>query len=763
MILKPATNKETIPSASMIEFLQALRDVPLLRFALYAGLISSVTFGVVGSFVVARRIGYIAAGIAHSILGGIGASYYLARTYGWESWCTPMLGAVIAALASAAIIGWVSLRVKEREDTIIGAIWAFGMAVGLLFIFFTPGKAVNLDSFIFGNILFTSRGDVIATVILGAIVLTLIALFYHKLVAVCFDEEFARLRGISSKAYYLLLLGITAISMVLLVRLAGIILSLALIVLPAATASKISKRLWTIMVIATGLSMIYNVYGLALSYQLEVPTGPLIVVMGSIVYGFSFLLTRKSLGPQLERLKQWINHLKGKFSNLFITLFLSIFGLSLTVAGAREPNFVFIIADDLGWGDVDFHGGNVPTPNLAKLLAEGTELKQHYVAPVCSPTRAGLMTGRYWSRFGITTPTNNLALPFGTITLPMALREAGYQTAITGKWHLGSKPEWGPNHFGFEYSYGSLAGGVTPWSHFYKKGPYTETWHRNENLLKEEGHVTDLLTAVAIGWLQKRDPEKPFFLYVPFTAVHLPIREPENWLAKVPDTITGEVPRQYAASILHLDDSVGRIVNAVDSAALKEKTLIVFTSDNGGSTTQNNDAKYPDDQCPNGALPGNNLPYRGQKGTLYEGGTRVPTIARWPGKIPAGTSCDTPVNIVDWMPTFLSLAGYQADTACLKWDGSNIWPLLEGTGQLPQRRLYSAGPNFQSSSLREGDWKLIASKTKNTNSERFELFNLGQDPSEKNDLSQTMPNKVIELHEKLKAAAVSDNDSIASP
>ena len=279
----------------MTEFFEALRDVPLLRYSLYAGIVSSLTFGAVGSFVVTRRIGYIAAAIAHSILGGIGASFFLSRTYGWESWCTPMLGAVLAALASAAIIGWVSLRAKEREDTIISAIWAFGMAAGLLFIHFTPGKNVNLESFIFGNILLTSKSDVIATVVLGLIVLTLIALFYHKLVAVCFDEEFARLRGVSSNAYYLLLLGITAISMVMLVKLAGIILSLALIVLPAATASRFARRLWVIMAIAVVLSIIYNVGGLVLSYQMELPTGPLIVVTAAIVYGLSLL--RKPAGP----------------------------------------------------------------------------------------------------------------------------------------------------------------------------------------------------------------------------------------------------------------------------------------------------------------------------------------------------------------------------------------------------------------------------------------------------------------------------------
>ncbi len=159
-----------------------------------------------------------------------------------------------------------------------------------------------------------------------------------------------------------------------------------------------------------------------------------------------------------------------------------------------RPNIIFMIADDLGWADVEFHGGNVPTPNLNKLLSEGVELRQHYVAPVCSPTRTGFMTGRYWSRFGVTTPTNKLALPFDTVTTASVLQGVGYETCITGKWHLGSRPGWGPNHFGFDHSYGSMAGGVTPWSHFYKKGDYSVTWHRNEKLLTEKGHVTDLLT-----------------------------------------------------------------------------------------------------------------------------------------------------------------------------------------------------------------------------------------------------------------------------
>jgi arylsulfatase A-like enzyme len=432
-------------------------------------------------------------------------------------------------------------------------------------------------------------------------------------------------------------------------------------------------------------------------------------------------------------------------------------------APLSRPNIVFIIADDLGWADVGFHGGNVATPNLRKLLDEGVELRQHYVAPVCSPTRTGFMTGRYWSRFGITTPTNNLALPFGTETVASALNKTGYETCITGKWHLGSKPAWGPNHFGFDHSYGSMAGGVTPWSHFYKKGPYSTTWHRNEKLLTEEGHVTDLLANEAVQWIQDRSGDKPFFLYLPFTAVHLPIREPQAWLDRVPKEISGDVPRHYAACVLHLDDAVGRIVAALDKAGQTANTLVVFTSDNGGSTAENNDSKYPNDgdDCPNGPLPGNNLPLRGKKGDLYEGGTRVPTIARWPGKIPAGSTCGTPVHIVDWMPTFCALAGAKANAEELNWDGLDIWPALSGQGTLPQRSLYSAGPLFRSQALRDGDWKLIVFRSKDGKEDKTELFNIASDPNEKTDLFSSRPEKATELKKKLQSAASSDLDAVA--
>lgn len=442
----------------------------------------------------------------------------------------------------------------------------------------------------------------------------------------------------------------------------------------------------------------------------------------------------------------------------FGILLLSAWNVSMadSKSPATKPNIVFIIADDLGWADVAFHGGKVPTPNLNRLACEGLELTQHYVAPVCSPTRTGLMTGRCWSRFGVTNAQNERALPRDTVTLPRALKSVGYDTCLTGKWHLGSLPEQGPNHFGFDHSYGSLAGGVSPWNHRYKQGPFTQTWHRNENLLEEPGHVTDLITSEAVKWIESRGTA-PFFLYVPFTAVHLPIKEPDEWLCRVPDSITGDVPRHYAACVMHLDDSVGRIVSVLEKTCRRDNTLIVFTSDNGGSTVENNDLKYPDDNCPNGKLAGNNQPWRGEKGSLYEGGTRVPTIVSWPCRAKPG-KVHCPVQITDWMPTLCTLAGFVSDDD-LKWDGTNILPLLTDHVALSDRPLYAVAPGWRSRSLRLGGWKLIVHDEKS--SRKVELFDLAHDPGETNNQADQLPDRVQRLLSKLDEAAARDRDAVA--
>lgn len=428
-----------------------------------------------------------------------------------------------------------------------------------------------------------------------------------------------------------------------------------------------------------------------------------------------------------------------------------------TAGRARQPNIVFIIADDLGWADVGFHGGSAPTPNLDKLSREGVELSQHYVFPVCSPTRATLLSGRYCTRFGVTSPGNSRAYPFDTGTLPRALKAAGYDTCLTGKWHLGSKPEWGPNHFGFDYSYGSLAGGVGPWDHSYKKGEFARTWHRNETLVAEEGHVTDLITGEALRWLDSRGA-RPFFLYVPFTAVHLPVKEPKEWLDRVPGSISGEIARHYAACVMHLDDSVGRIVAALEKTGRREDTLVVFTSDNGGSTAENAGQTYPPDGYPEGRLPGNNMPLRGEKGSLYEGGIRVPTFVNWPGKLKPGR-IGSPLGVADWMPTFCALAGHEPDTD-LRWDGQNIWPVLSGEAVPPARLLYWAGPGFKQQAVRDGDWKLVVTKGAKDKPNKEELFDLATDPNEATDLAAQMPDKVAQLKEKLRKVAEADRDAV---
>lgn len=429
--------------------------------------------------------------------------------------------------------------------------------------------------------------------------------------------------------------------------------------------------------------------------------------------------------------------------------------LSLLQTRAEKPNLVFILIDDLGRADVSYQGGEVPTPHIDRLAKEGIIFDSHYVAPVCSPTRAGLLTGRYWSRFGVTTPTNEQALPPDTLTLPRALKSVGYETALIGKWHLGSLPEQGPNHFGFDHSYGSLAGGVGPYDHFYKKGPFSTTWHRNGQLLTEQGHVTDLITDEACKWIGDRKTA-PFFLYLPYTAVHLPVKEPDGLLSRVPDSITNEVARHYAACLIHLDDSIGRVVDALEKSGKRQNTLIVFSSDNGGSTSENNGQAYPPDGYPSGKLPGNNKPFRDEKGSVYEGGVRVTAFANWPGKLKP-TVLTTPVHIIDWMPTFCHVAGF-APAQDARWDGVNLWPHLTGSEPPATRPLYVVGPSWKSRALRHDDWKLVE-HNKSKDQVTHELYHLGNDHAEATNLAKTKPDKVEELKSLMNQVAEKDRDS----
>lgn len=267
----------------MTEFFSDLMQFSFLKYALLAGVLASVSCGIIGSYVVTRRITYIAGAIAHSVLGGMGAARYCQVVLRWE-WFHPLTGAVIAALLSAFIIGLVSLKAKQREDTVIGAVWAIGMAAGIMFIFKTPGYNENLMSYLFGNILMVSRGDIWLMAGLDLMIIVLVMLFYNKFLAVCFDEEFALLRGVRVEGYYLLLLCLTALTVVLLLNVVGIVMVIALLTLPPATAGFFSKRLWRMMILSILFSIAITTGGLAISYAPNLPTGATIILLAGAVY-----------------------------------------------------------------------------------------------------------------------------------------------------------------------------------------------------------------------------------------------------------------------------------------------------------------------------------------------------------------------------------------------------------------------------------------------------------------------------------------------
>ncbi len=415
------------------------------------------------------------------------------------------------------------------------------------------------------------------------------------------------------------------------------------------------------------------------------------------------------------------------------------------------PNIVVFLADDLGWRDVPWHGCDYAMPHLDALAKESLRLEAHYVHPMCSPTRAALLSGRYASRFGCTGAQNERVYPFDTITLAAALKSVGYRTAITGKWHLGSTPEWGPKHFGFDHSYGSLAGGVGPFDHHYKTGPYTDTWHRNGERLREEGHVTDLIAAEAVRFLEVADP-RPFFLYVPFTAVHIPIDEPQPWLDRNA-RLNDPGDRLHAAAATHMDDAIGRILAALDRTGRAEKTAVLFFSDNGGhGPTGNADPKYP------GTYPAlkvgrDNEPLRGRKSSVYEGGIRSASLLRWPGRVPTG-ECRRPLHACDWMPTLTKAAGY-VPPRDLRWDGIDVLPLLANDAAPAEpRTIYVCGVGFREQMVRHGDWKLIVRR-----SGEVELYDLARDPSETTNAASERPDLVADLRRRLEQAAARDGEA----
>lgn len=438
-----------------------------------------------------------------------------------------------------------------------------------------------------------------------------------------------------------------------------------------------------------------------------------------------------------------------------VTLLITLLPSALDAAEKpSKPNIVLIMADDLGWGHVGWQNPQVKTPHLDRLANAGVRLNRHYVAPVCSPTRVALLTGRYWSRFGCNDalPSElDSTMPAGTPTLSAALQTAGYRTALIGKWHLGASLESGPENYGFDEFYGVRVGGMTPLNHKWL-GEGKSALCRNDEVIEEPGHITDLLAREAVKWVGKNSSQ-PFFLYLAFTSPHVPLSESEQWMGLYKNADVDLSHQLYWAAISHLDDAVGKVVAEVDRLGQRDNTMFIFLSDNGAPGQPNRmQVKQDLEFYPKVQLPGDNRLLRGNKGDVYEGGVRTPGLVCWPGKLQPGV-CETPLSVTDWMPTLCALAGHQPQRD-LKWDGRDIFPILTGsTAHSDPRILYCKGPD-RASAISDGHWKLIVTD------KSAELYNLTEDIGEKTDLAAKTPDMVRLLGAKLETVSANDNDAV---
>jgi arylsulfatase A-like enzyme len=440
-----------------------------------------------------------------------------------------------------------------------------------------------------------------------------------------------------------------------------------------------------------------------------------------------------------------------------VIAFLLLFFTAISIAPASaadvapsKPNIVYIIADDLGWKDVGFHGSDIKTPNLDKLAADGAKLEQFYAQPMCTPTRAALMTGRYPFRYGLQTAVIPSGHTFGLATdewlLPQALKEDGYYTAIIGKWHLGhaDKKYW-PLQRGFDYQYGPLIGELDYFTH--QQHGITD-WFRNNKVVEEKGYTTTLLGNDAVKLIDDHNFSQPLFLYLSFNAPHTPYQAPQEYLDQYKN-IEDPNRRAYAAAITAMDDQIGRVIAALDTKKVRDNTLIVFQSDNGGTR---NPMFAGELDMTKVKIPCDNGPYRDGKGTLYEGGTRVCALANWPGHIKPGTVVDGMIHVVDLYPTLAGLTG-ASTTKCKPLDGIDVWQTMSTNAPSPRTEIiYNIEP-FRAG-VREGDWKLV---WRTPLPQSVELFNIAQDPSEKTNLASQYPDKVAALEKRaneLAAASV---------
>ena len=388
---------------------------------------------------------------------------------------------------------------------------------------------------------------------------------------------------------------------------------------------------------------------------------------------------------------------------------------------AGKPNIVVILSDDQGFADVSYNGhhpAEVETPNIDRLARASVMCTQGYTTGhVCSPTRAGLMTGRYQQRFGIyTAGEGGSGVPLGEVFLPQYLKPAGYVCGALGKWHMGLTMEYNAVNRGFDEFYGFMGRGAHD---YFDLNIVDHPIYRGTTPIQDKGYLTTRITEEAVDFIT-RHKTQPFFLYVAYNAVHAPAEAPEADIQHR----TGDKTRDILMAMnKHLDLGVGRIVKTLSAAGLFENTLLIYLTDNGGAK----------------AMHANNAPLRGFKQQDYEGGIRVPFVVSWPARLRGGSTCDVPVLSIDIVPTVLAAAGIDLPPRRII-DGRNMLPVLEGsTKPLHTTMYWSSGGNDGKWAVRSGDWKLVAVK------DSLELFNLRDDIGESSNLAPKYPAKVAEL------------------
>ena len=400
---------------------------------------------------------------------------------------------------------------------------------------------------------------------------------------------------------------------------------------------------------------------------------------------------------------------------------------AIAVAATEGANIVLIVSDDQGYADISCypHSDEVSTPNIDRLAAEGARLTNGYAScPVCAPTRAGILTGRYQQRFGFYEASDSRAgLPRSETTLADLLRDAGYATGVFGKWHLGYEPPYRPLERGFDTFYGFLGHGGHDYFDLSITNEATSIY-RDGNPIDDSGYLTRNITREAVAFIE-RNRGQPFFAYVPYNAVHNPIQAPQDYISR----FSNPDPKRntYLAMLAIMDEGIGAILDALDRLDLAEDTLVIFLSDNGGARGTT---------AVNGAL-------RNYKHSVYEGGIRVPFLLRWPARIPPGTVSDEPVISVDVFTTVLAASGVDPP-ANLDLDSRDILPAIMGSLEQPLHdALYWNWIGKDSDkgwAIRKGRWKLLADKG------GLELYDLSADISETRNLADKEPSIVEELH-----------------